>query len=414
MRIAVWHNLPSGGGKRALYDHVRGLVERGHHVEAWCPPTANRRYLPLADLVTEHVTPLRWNAEGGSLARLQPMYWNMHSKIAAMDEHCRLCAEQIQAGGFDVLYAASCFVFTTTSIGRQAGLPSLLYLQEPNRPMYEALPELIWAAPRLGGAAWRPTNLRQWTANTARTLMLRAKVRAEIDNARAYDRIVVNSYFSRESILRTYGLDAHVCYLGVDTQHFVDQGLPRENFVVGLGAIITLKNIHFLIDALGRMPRPRPRLVWVGNAADESYLASLTRLAQEHGVDFAPEVNISDEELINLLNRAAAMLYAPRLEPFGYAPLEAGACGCPVITVFEGGMKETVVDGVNGLVTDPEPAAMAAALTRLLADPQLGDRLGSQARAFVQERFSLPAAIDRIEAELGAVIARRTPLESAA
>ena len=119
-------------------------------------------------------------------------------------------------------------------------------------------------------------------------------------------------------------------------------------------------------------------------------------------------------ELIDLLNRAAAMLYAPRLEPFGYAPLEAGACGCPVITVFEGGMKETVVDGVNGMVTDPDPAAMASALTRLLADPQLARRLGSQARRFVQERFSLPDAIDRIEAELEAVVARRRPLESAA
>lgn len=414
MRIAVWHNLPSGGGKRALYDHVRGLLARGHHVEAWCPPTANRRYLPLADLVPEHVVPLQWSDKGGVLGKLQPIYWNMHSKIAAMDEHCRLCAEQIRAGGFDVLYAASCFIFTTTSIGRQVGLPSLLYLQEPNRPMYEALPELIWAAPRLQGAAWQPAVLRQWTGNTARTLMLRAKVRAEIDNARAYDRILVNSYFSRESVLRTYGLDAHVCYLGVDTDHFVDRGLAREHFVMGVGAIITLKNIHFLINALGCVPQPRPRLVWVGNAADESYLAELMRLAQEQQVEFVPQVNISDGELIDLLNRAAAMLYAPRLEPFGYAPLEAGACGCPVITVFEGGMKETVVDGSNGLVTDPDPAVMAVALTRLLAEPALAERLGSQARRFVQERFSLPAAIDRIEAEMEAVAARHRPQESAA
>jgi glycosyltransferase involved in cell wall biosynthesis len=406
MRIAVWHNLPSGGGKRALYDHVRGLAARGHHVEAWCPPTANGNYLPLADLVAEHVLPLNWHDESGSLARLKPIYWNMHSKIAAMDEHCRLCAEQMQAGGFDVLYAASCFIFTTTSIGRQARLPSLLYLQEPNRPLYEALPELIWAAPRLDGSAWRPANLRQWVSNTARTLMLRTKARAEIDNARTYDRILVNSYFSRESVLRTYGLDAHVCYLGVDTEHFVNRGVEREHFVAGIGAIITLKNIHFLIEVLGRMPAPRPRLVWVGNAADERYLASLTRLAQEQGVEFAPQVNISDEQLIDLLNRASAMLYAPRLEPFGYAPLEAGACGCPVITVFEGGMKETVVDGVNGLVTDPDPAAMAAALTRLLTQPELARRLGSQACRFVEERFSLAGAIDRIEAELQAVVDR--------
>lgn len=407
MRIAVWHNLPSGGGKRALYDHVRGLLARGHEVEVWCPPTANRSYLPLADLVPEHVVALRWHSGSGRLHKLRPLYWNMPSKLAAMDEHCRLCTEQMEQRGFDVLYAASCFIFTTTSIGRQVQLPSLLYLQEPNRPLYEALPELIWAAPRLPGPGWQPGNLRRWAADTARTVMLRAKVRAEIDNARAYDRILVNSYFSRESVLRTYGLDARVCYLGVDTQHFTARGLPREHFVMGVGAIITLKNIHFLIDALGRLPHPRPRLVWVGNAADERYLTSLTHLAQEHGVEFAPQVNVSDEQLIDLLNRASAMLYAPRLEPFGYAPLEAGACGCPVITVFEGGMKETVVDGVNGLVTDPDPGAMAGALVRLVADPALAARLGSQARRFVQERFSLRAAIDRIEAELLDVSAAR-------
>ena len=58
MRIAVWHNLPSGGGKRALYYHVRGLVEKGHSVEAWCPSTSDRNYLPLSELITEHVVPI--------------------------------------------------------------------------------------------------------------------------------------------------------------------------------------------------------------------------------------------------------------------------------------------------------------------------------------------------------------------
>jgi len=43
MRIAVWHNLPSGGAKRALYDHVRGLVDRGHSIESWCLPTSDPR-----------------------------------------------------------------------------------------------------------------------------------------------------------------------------------------------------------------------------------------------------------------------------------------------------------------------------------------------------------------------------------
>src|SRR5229473_3089346 len=70
MKIAIWHNLPSGGGKRALYDHVRGLVARGHEVEGWCPPTADRSYLPLSTIVPEHVVPLKL-----SCLRSSPDLW---------------------------------------------------------------------------------------------------------------------------------------------------------------------------------------------------------------------------------------------------------------------------------------------------------------------------------------------------
>ena len=64
MKIAVWHNLPSGGGKRALYNHVRGLRERGHTLESWCPPTADQNYLPLSELIAEHVVPA--HRDGGA------------------------------------------------------------------------------------------------------------------------------------------------------------------------------------------------------------------------------------------------------------------------------------------------------------------------------------------------------------
>lgn len=57
MRIAVWHNLPSGGGKRALHDHLRGLIARGHSIEAWCPSTADRSFLPLAEFLSVRARP---------------------------------------------------------------------------------------------------------------------------------------------------------------------------------------------------------------------------------------------------------------------------------------------------------------------------------------------------------------------
>ena len=48
------------------------------------------------------------------------------------------------------------------------------------------------------------------------------------------------------------------------------------------------------------------------------------------------------------------MIYTPRLEPFGYAPLEANLCGLPVIGIAEGGVRETIIDGINGFLTPTE------------------------------------------------------------
>src|SRR6266852_2005978 len=102
MRIAVWHNLPSGGGKRALYDHVRGLVARGHSVEVWCPPTADREYLPLKSLVREHVVDLTWPASTRFSDKLG-ITLAIERQLSSMDAHCRICAEEIESGGFDIL-----------------------------------------------------------------------------------------------------------------------------------------------------------------------------------------------------------------------------------------------------------------------------------------------------------------------
>lgn len=407
MKIAVWHNLPSGGGKRALYDHVRGLVRRGHTLESWCPQTADQTYLPLGELIAEHVLPVDWQprAEKKLFAKLTTLRLDPLTRIEALDRHCRRCAEEINAGGFDLLFANSSFYHAVSSIGRYVRLPKVIYLQEPTREFFEAMPEPLWNALPPAESYLSPAYLRDYLKDLIKTQTWRAMLREEVRNAKAFDAVLVNSFYSRESIMRAYGLDAKVCYLGVDSEKFVDLNLPRENFVVGLGAFVKLKNVAFALRSLAEIPESRrPRLVWIGNAAYPPYLEEMKRLAAALGVDFEPRVKIDDDELVEILNRALLMLYTSRLEPFGYAPLEANACGTPVVALAEGGVRETIADGVNGLLVDDDPRAMAAAVTRLSNDREYARLLGQTGRQRVVERWSVEAAVERLEQRLRAAV----------
>ncbi|MBD0326284.1 MAG: glycosyltransferase family 4 protein [Pyrinomonadaceae bacterium] len=410
MKIAVWHNLPSGGGKRALYYHVRGLVERGHTIESWCPPTADQTYLPLGELIAEHVLPIDWQprAKKSVAARLTTLRLDPHTRIEALDQHCRRCAGEINSGGFDLLFANSSFYQAVSSIGRYVRLPKVIYLQEPTREYFEAMPEPLWnALPPPAQSYLSPSYLRDYLKDLIKTQTWRAMLREETRNARAFDTMLVNSFYSRESILRAYGVEAKVCYLGIDTDQFTDLQLPREDYVVGLGAFVKLKNIEFVLHSLAEMPKPRPRLVWIGNSADTLYLEAMKRLAATLDVDFEPLLKIPDEQLVDVLNRAMLMVYSSRLEPFGFAPLEANACGVPVLAVAEGGVRETIVHGVNGLLIDSDPREMAAAITRLMNDRAYARRLGQTARQQVVEKWSVAASVDRLEQKLFEAIGRR-------
>ena len=126
------------------------------------------------------------------------------------------------------------------------------------------------------------------------------------------------------------------------------------------------RGIDLAIKAIALLGEPRPKLVWIGNGGVPEYLEEMKRLAGSLGVEFEVKKMIPDSEVVDILNRAALMLYTSQLEPFGLAPLEANACGTPVVAVAEGGVRETIKDGLNGFLVDAEPEAIAQAINRLL------------------------------------------------
>jgi glycosyltransferase involved in cell wall biosynthesis len=404
MKIAVWHNLPSGGDKRALYYHVRGLVERGHSVEAWCPSTSDRSYLPLSELITEHVVPIDIHHRDNFVARrfVGELHGDQLRQAKALDKHCQSCADEINRGGFDILFANSSIIQAVSSIGRYVNTKKVLYLQEPSRGLYEARGGgLPWVAIPPQSRPWmHPSYMRWFVFDLIRTQQLRILARDERLNASAFDLILVNSYFSRESLLRVYGLDSTVCYLGVDTKLFVNHRYPRENFVVSVGELSPHKNPEFIIKAVALTPAPQPRLVWIANTGPDWYHDGMRSLAESVEVNFDVRKGVDDNELVETLSRAAAMVYAPRLEPFGLAPLEANACGLPVVAVAEGGVREVIIDGVNGLLVQHQPQAMAHAIQRLAQDKQLATELSKNGPEIVEEKWSVNSAVERLERQL--------------
>jgi glycosyltransferase involved in cell wall biosynthesis len=112
--------------------------------------------------------------------------------------------------------------------------------------------------------------------------------------------------------------------------------------------------------------------------------ASVTRLGLAERVELPGFV--TDEQLVELYANALAVVYAPFDEDYGYVTLQAFSAGKPVVTSEDaGGVLEWVEDGVTGFVTDGTPAGLGAAVDRLVADPELAQRMGDKARERVAD-----------------------------
>ena len=406
MKIAVWHNLHSGGGSRALQYHIQGLISAGHEVEIWADAPNSDGFMKLPDGVKLHQVPLRYTEKQPSLReKISSLFFKKDLNMISMEKHCQQCANEINQGGFDVLFANSCHYYGVPFIGQFIKIPKILYLGEPNRYLYEAMPEQIWEAPT---SNLSKLTIRFWVymfSDTWRANKFRVYVREERKNFQAFDKVFVNSYFSMESCKRAYGLPSEVCYLGVDNELFkpVNASVIKP-YIVGLGGFYAHKNPELAIIAVGNISENRPKLLWVGNMVDNEYWDEMVELARSLDVVLEVKKMVTDAQLVELLNGAICMLYSSNLEPFGFAPLEANACGTPVIAVAEGGVRETIIHGKNGFLSDSKPEQIAKYIQQLIDNKELKEEISKFAIENVQQNWTLAQCSARINAAIKSVV----------
>jgi glycosyltransferase involved in cell wall biosynthesis len=192
-------------------------------------------------------------------------------------------------------------------------------------------------------------------------------------------------------------------------------GLPPGTPLLGcFGRLDPHKGIDVLLRALAAVPAAAAHVIVVGGesfAAQQARVRghgeALRRLAAELGL--APRVHFLGhrDDVAALVGQCDLVVVPSRaLESAPRAIAEAQAAGRVVIASRIGGVPELIDDGCTGLLVPPaEPAPLAAAITRVLAEPDLRARLGRAARDRAERDYALPAFVRRIEAVCAATIA---------
>jgi glycosyltransferase involved in cell wall biosynthesis len=206
-------------------------------------------------------------------------------------------------------------------------------------------------------------------------------------SARRARRVIAVSESTKRDAVKQYGVtpeQVDVVYNGVDpafrplptdqvSAFRADRGLP-EQFILFVGTLEPRKNIARLIQAYAQLPGARPPLIFVGGKGwfyDEIF-ALVERLNLGAEVHFAGYVPTDD--LPWWYNAADLFVYPSLYEGFGLPPLEAMACGTPVVTSTASSLPEVV--GQAGLLVDPaDTEGLAVAMEQCLTDADLRARM---------------------------------------
>lgn len=377
MKIAVVHNLPLGGAKRAMRDWLIGLSLRGHVLDLFSYTHENKKDEVLDPILNRHLSfgELPLASGNGAISKL--IYLKKIKTIS------KKIAKKINKDGYDVAFIHQCMFLQNPLVLRYLKIPKVFYSQDPpQRNLYE--PGL---AGKVGLKRFQSAELLKDFLNTK-----------TIQSASV---VLTSSYYTRESLKKIYGVDAIVVYYGIDKKIFYPDSSVKKDYVLSVGRLHFTKGHEFIIKSLGTVsPALRPRLKIVCESKNEGYMGRLRSLANECNVRLEFEPAINDAQLRKLYSEAVLTLCGYIMEPLGFVPLESLACGTAVVGVREAGMRESILEGQVGLLANRDPADMGRAVESLFQNAALRRQFEHNAMEYIEKKWSLEESIKNIESSL--------------
>ena len=365
-----------------VHDWLTGMRGGEKVLEALC-----ERY-PDAEVFTL----LHVRGSVSAIIERAPIHHSLLQYLPGVRRYYREClplfpvlVEQFDLERFDLVISSSHCVAKSVIVRPEA--VHVCYCHTPMRYAWDQFdayfgPERLG---RVGSAVARP--------------VLAALARWDRATAGRVHRYVTNSQHVARRIGRYYNREASVVYPPVDTDFFKpDASVPVDKLgCLIVSALVPYKRVEIAIDACRLAGVP---LAIVGGGPDRP---RLERLAAQSSADVTFLGRLDDDQVRDQYNRAALVLM-PGEEDFGIVPVEAQACGRPVIALGRGGACETIVPGETGILVDePTPVAFATAIRDGLAHRFDTDAIRRHAERFGRSRFGdeMTAIVDEAVREGG-------------
>jgi len=202
----------------------------------------------------------------------------------------------------------------------------------------------------------------------------------DINITKYADILLANSKFGSSLVSKVYNRIPKIIYPGTDTTKYHPiQYNQKHNTIITISRLTKFKNIDVLIKASSQIKNKQTNLIIIGDGEEKENLQKLiNRLHINNKTKILSGLN--DSQLINYCAHAKIFILCSKNEPFGIVPVEAMACGTPVIVDNTGGPKETVIDNVTGKIIDMNSKNLYLTLNLMLADNDLLKKWSINAR----------------------------------
>ncbi|OGH11508.1 MAG: hypothetical protein A3B38_01730 [Candidatus Levybacteria bacterium RIFCSPLOWO2_01_FULL_36_13] len=341
MRIAVFHELPPGGARNAVYALSRELIKLGHLIDFYYTGSQKEDDLPF-----KHIYFYNFSAKAWSGGDWKTRLYKDSLELIKLKKLHRKIALDINSKHYDAVLVNGSEYTEAPYVLRYLNLFSIFYCHDPN---YRIIYEPILAV--------------EGFSIKALYEKLNRFFRRMIDkkNFSSASEIYVNSQFASKVVKKTYGTESRVVYLGVDTKFFKpSKDVNKTIDVLFIGSKHPIDGYEFFKSATKKI-KYKLRVKTVLN--EDQWLTT--------------------NDIKDLYLKSRIVICFAVNEPFGLVALEAMSCGVVVIAVNEGGYKETIINGKTGILIKRNSSILANKISYLLRRPTTIRNISAAAREHV-------------------------------